>query len=133
PYWEAVRRQFDYFVGNPSDPADQERLKRQSPLFSVDKMQAPLLVVQGANDPRVKKAESDQVVEAYRKKGQAVEYLVAGDEGHGFARPDNRLAAMLVLERFFHRHVGSELQQEAPEWMEAKARELQKAGVLSSP
>jgi dipeptidyl aminopeptidase/acylaminoacyl peptidase len=130
PYWESVRRQFDYFVGNPSDPADQERLKRQSPLFSVDKMRAPLLVVQGANDPRVKKAESDQIVEAYRKKGQAVEYLVAADEGHGFARPDNRLAAMLVLERFLHRHVGSDLQKAAPEWMEAKAEALQKGGNL---
>ena len=128
PYWESVRRQFDYFVGNPSDPADQERLKRQSPLFSVDKMRAPLLVVQGANDPRVKKAESDQIVEAYRKKGQAVEYLVAADEGHGFARPDNRLAAMLVLERFLHRHVGSDLQQTAPEWMRAKVKDLEKAG-----
>ena len=130
PYWESVRRQFDYFVGNPSDPADQERLKRQSPLFSVDKMRAPLLVVQGANDPRVKKAESDQMVEAYRKKGQAVEYLVAADEGHGFARPDNRLAAMLVLERFLHRHVGSDLQKDAPGWMEAKAEALQKGGNL---
>ena len=130
PYWESVRRQFDYFVGNPSDPADQERLKRQSPLFSVDQMKAPLLVVQGANDPRVKKAESDQIVEAYRKKGQAVEYLVAADEGHGFARPDNRLAAMLVLERFLHRHVGSDLQKDAPGWMEAKAEVLQKGGNL---
>ena len=131
PYWESVRRQFDYFVGSPSDPADQERLKRQSPLFSVDKMRAPLLVVQGANDPRVKKAESDQIVEAYRKKGQVVEYLVAADEGHGFARPDNRLAAMLVLERFLHRHVGSDLQKEAPDWMQAKAKDLEKAGVAA--
>ncbi|NCW26673.1 MAG: S9 family peptidase, partial [Betaproteobacteria bacterium] len=86
------------------------------------------LVVQGANDPRVKKAESDQIVEAYRKKGQAVEYLVAADEGHGFARPDNRLAAMLVLERFLHRYVGSDLQREAPGWMEAKAQVLQSGG-----
>ena len=133
PYWEAVRRQFDYFVGDPNDPDDRDRLKRQSPLFSVDRMKAPLLVVQGANDPRVKKAESDQIVEAYRKKGQAVEYLVAPDEGHGFARPDNRLAAMLVLERFLHRHVGSELQKEAPEWMEKKADQLAEAGRVATP
>ena len=109
----------------------EERLKRQSPLFSVERMRAPLLVVQGANDPRVKKAESDQIVAAYRKKGQAVEYLVAADEGHGFARPDNRLAAMLVLERFLHRHVGSDLQKEAPDWMEAKAQALIQGGDLS--
>jgi dipeptidyl aminopeptidase/acylaminoacyl peptidase len=99
-------------------------------LFSVEKMKAPLLVVQGANDPRVKKAESDQMVEAYRKRGLAVEYLVAEDEGHGFARPDNRLAAMLVLERFLHRHVGSDLQKAAPDWMEKKAQALEKAGTV---
>jgi len=117
-------------VGDPKNPEDEERLKRQSPLFSVERMKAPLLVVQGANDPRVKKAESDQIVAAYRKKGQAVEYLVAVDEGHGFARPDNRLAAMLVLERFLHRHVGSDLQKEAPDWMEAKAQALIQGGDL---
>ena len=89
------------------------------------------MVVQGANDPRVKQAESDQIVEAYRKRGQAVEYLVAADEGHGFARPDNRLAAMLALERFLHRHVGSELQKGAPKWMEEKLDKLTKGGTIS--
>jgi len=131
PYWESVRRQFDYFVGDPQNEEDAARLKAQSPLFSVEKMKAPLLVVQGANDPRVKKAESDQMVEAYRKKGQAVEYLLAADEGHGFARPDNRMAAMLALERFLHRHVGSALQKDAPVWLEEKLKVLQK-GVLST-
>ena len=131
PYWESVRRQFDYFVGDPKDAADEERMRRQSPLFSVEKMRAPLMVVQGANDPRVKQAESDQIVEAYRKRGQAVEYLVAADEGHGFARPDNRLAAMLALERFLHRHVGSELQKGAPKWMEEKLDKLTKGGTIS--
>jgi len=131
PYWESVRRQFDYFVGDPKSPEDAERMKRQSPLFSVDKMRAPLMVVQGANDPRVKQAESDQIVQAYRKRGQAVEYLVAADEGHGFARPDNRLAAMLALERFLHRHVGSGLEKEAPKWMEEKLRKLTDGGTIS--
>jgi dipeptidyl aminopeptidase/acylaminoacyl peptidase len=131
PYWESVRRQFDYFVGDPKSPEDAERMKRQSPLFSVEKMRAPLMVVQGANDPRVKQAESDQIVQAYRKRGQAVEYLVAADEGHGFARPDNRLAAMLALERFLHRHVGSGLEKEAPKWMEEKLRKLTDGGTIS--
>ena len=131
PYWESVRRQFDYFVGDPKSPEDAERMKRQSPLFSVEKMRAPLMVVQGANDPRVKQAESDQIVQAYRKRGQAVEYLVAADEGHGFARPDNRLAAMLALERFLHRHVGSGLEKEAPKWMEEKLRKLTEGGTIS--
>ena len=132
PYWESVRRQFDYFVGDPKSPEDAERMKRQSPLFSVEKMRAPLMVVQGANDPRVKQAESDQIVQAYRKRGQAVEYLVAADEGHGFARPDNRLAAMLALERFLHRHVGSGLEKEAPKWMEEKLRKLTEGGTISA-
>jgi dipeptidyl aminopeptidase/acylaminoacyl peptidase len=131
PYWESVRRQFDYFVGDPKSPEDAERMKRQSPLFSVEKMRAPLMVVQGANDPRVKQAESDQIVQAYRKRGQAVEYLVAADEGHGFARPDNRLATMLALERFLHRHVGSGLEKEAPKWMEEKLRKLTDGGTIS--
>jgi len=94
-------------------------------------MRAPLMVVQGANDPRVKQAESDQIVQAYRERGQAVEYLVAADEGHGFARPDNRLAAMLALERFLHRHVGSGLEKEAPKWMEEKLRKLTEGGTSS--
>jgi dipeptidyl aminopeptidase/acylaminoacyl peptidase len=132
PYWESVRRQFDYFVGDPKSPEDAERMKRQSPLFSVEKMRAPLMVVQGANDPRVKQAESDQIVQAYRKRGQAVEYLVAADEGHGFARPDNRLAAMLALERFLHRHVGSGLEKDAPKWMEEKLRKLTDGGTISA-
>ena len=131
PYWESVRRQFDYFVGDPKNPEDAERMRRQSPLFSVEKMKAPLMVVQGANDPRVKQAESDQIVQAYRQRGQAVEYLVAADEGHGFARPDNRLAAMLALERFLHRHVGSGLEREAPKWMEEKLRKLTDGGTIS--
>jgi len=131
PYWESVRRQFDYFVGDPKSPEDAERMRRQSPLFSVEKMKAPLMVVQGANDPRVKQAESDQIVGAYRKRGQAVEYLVAADEGHGFARPDNRLAAMLALERFLHRHVGSAVQKKAPKWMEEKLSQLSAGGTVS--
>ena len=128
PYWESVRRQFDYFVGDPKNPEDEARMQRQSPIFSVGKMRAPLMVVQGANDPRVKQAESDQIVEAYRKRGQAVEYLVAADEGHGFARPDNRMAAMLGLERFLHRYIGSEAQKEAPGWLEEKLGLLVKGG-----
>jgi dipeptidyl aminopeptidase/acylaminoacyl peptidase len=131
PYWESARRQFDYYVGDPKNPEDEARLRRQSPLFSVEKMRAPLLVVQGANDPRVKQAESDQIVEAYRKRGQAVEYLVAADEGHGFARPDNRMAAMLALERFLHRHIGSALQKDATKGLELKLNQLVSEGRVS--
>jgi dienelactone hydrolase len=64
-------------------------------------MKAPLLVIQGANDPRVKKAESEQIVVALRDRGYAVEYLLAPDEGHGFARPVNNMAAFAAAERFW--------------------------------
>jgi hypothetical protein len=70
-------------------------------------------------------------VEAYRKRGQAVEYLVAADEGHGFARPDNRMAAMLALERFLHRHIGSALQKDAPKILEEKLTQLVSEGKVS--
>ena len=92
PYWAVLKSMFNERVGDPSKPEDAERLKRQSPLFSAKNIKAPLLVVQGANDPRVKKAESDQMVVALRDLGRDVEYIVAPDEGHGFAGVENRTA-----------------------------------------
>ena len=79
-------------MGDPTTPEGKAQLERQSPLNSAQKIKTPLLVVQGANDPRVKKAESDQIVIALRDRGFPVEYLVAPDEGHGFARPVNNMA-----------------------------------------
>ena len=79
-------------MGSPATPEGKKQLERQSPLNSADKIKTPLLVVQGANDPRVKRAESDQIVIALRDRGFPVEYLVAPDEGHGFARPVNNMA-----------------------------------------
>lgn len=80
PYWEPVREQFYRRVGNPRDPEDKQRLIEQSPLFSAHQMRAPLLVLQGANDPRVTQAESDQIVVALRERGYPVEYLLAEDD-----------------------------------------------------
>ena len=74
----------------------------------------PMLVVHGANDPRVKKAESDAIVAALRDKGRAVEYLVAPDEGHGFVAPDNRMALAVAMERFLAKHLGGRAQQHVP-------------------
>ena len=87
PYWEAGRKIFHARMGDPTTPEGKKQLERQSPLNSAAKIKTPLLVVQGANDPRVKKAESEQIVIALRDRGFPVEYIVAPDEGHGFARP----------------------------------------------
>ncbi len=94
------------YVGDPEKPEDVEDMLRRSPLERVDRIQAPLLVIQGANDPRVTQQESDQIVAALRERGVDVEYIVKDDEGHGFARPENRLDAYAAMERFFAKHLG---------------------------
>jgi dipeptidyl aminopeptidase/acylaminoacyl peptidase len=113
PYWEPMRRLFHLRVGDPEDPSDRERLIAQSPLFSAENIRAPLLVYQGANDPRVVKHESDQIVVAMRDLGLPVEYLVAWDEGHSMAVRENRLAIMASVEEFLAQHLGGRYQQEA--------------------
>ncbi len=112
------------FVGDPSDPATRERLRERSPLFHVDRIEDPLLVVQGANDPRVTKLESDQLVVALRDRGIEVEYLVAPNEGHGFANADNRLALYRAMERFFGACLGGRVQDEVDPAIAAKIAEL---------
>jgi len=111
-YWETARKFLNDQVGDPENPEDVERLKKQSPLFSADKIKAPLLVVQGANDPRVAKAESDQIVVAMRDLGRDVEYMVAPDEGHGFLNEENRVAMYVGMERFFSKHLGGRYQED---------------------
>ncbi|MBP1772897.1 MAG: ptpA 8 [Holophagaceae bacterium] len=105
PYWEAGRIIFHERMGDPNTPEGKKQLERQSPLNSVAKIKTPLLVVQGANDPRVKKAESEQIVVALRDRGFPVEYICAPDEGHGFARPVNNMAMMAAAEAFFAKHL----------------------------
>lgn len=94
------------YVGDPDDPAQLADLEARSPLNRVDDIIAPLLVIQGANDPRVTKVESDQIVAALRARGVEVEYIVKDDEGHGFVRPENRMDVYRALERFLARHLG---------------------------
>jgi dipeptidyl aminopeptidase/acylaminoacyl peptidase len=113
PYWEASRIIFHERIGNPNTPEGKAQLMKQSPLFSADKIKTPLLVVQGANDPRVKKAESDQIVIALRDRHFPVEYLCAPDEGHGFARPVNNSAMMAAAERFLAKHLKARAQEDA--------------------
>jgi dipeptidyl aminopeptidase/acylaminoacyl peptidase len=103
PYWEPMKRVFDLRVG--SVDGEPDFLKARSPLFSASKIDIPLLIAQGANDPRVKQAESEQIVEALRAKGKPVEYLLFPDEGHGFAKPANRLKFYDAAEAFHRRHL----------------------------
>ncbi len=111
-YWAPRIKIWTLRVGDPDDPEDRQRLIEQSPLFSAHKIEAPLLVVQGANDPRVTQHESDQIVVAMRDLGRQVEYIVAPDEGHGFAGRENRLAFIAALERFFAEHLGGRYQED---------------------
>ncbi|MGA0094161.1 MAG: S9 family peptidase [Chthoniobacterales bacterium] len=104
PYWEPYRQMQYEMIGHPE--TEKELLTAASPLFSADKISAPLLIAQGANDPRVKKAESDQIVEALRKRGIDVPYIVKDNEGHGFANEENRLYFYRALERFLAKHLG---------------------------
>jgi len=104
PYWSTLLATFHQRVGNPA--TEEEFLRSRSPLFYVDRIKIPLLIAQGANDPRVKQSESEQIVAALREKGIDHEYLLFEDEGHGFARPENRLRFYAVAERFLAKHLG---------------------------
>ena len=101
PYWSTLLAVFHKRMGD-----NEEILKAQSPLFKADQIKVPLLIGQGANDPRVNKAESDQIVAAMRKNNKPVEYFVFPDEGHGFARPENRMAFNAASEEFLAKYLG---------------------------
>lgn len=124
PYWEAGRKMFHMRMGDPTTPEGKKQLERQSPLFSAAKIRTPLLVVQGANDPRVKKAESDQIVVALRDRGFPVEYIVAPDEGHGFARPVNNMAMFAAIEKFLAKHLGGRYQDSMPTEVATRLKEI---------
>ena len=106
PYWESFRRVLEKRVGDPNTEEGRAILEAASPLNSVDNITKPLLIAQGANDPRVKQAESDQIVAAMQEKGIPVTYALFPDEGHGFARPENRLAFYGVTEGFLSACLG---------------------------
>lgn len=110
PYWEAARKVFAVRMGDPNTPEGKKLLTDESPLTYADKIKTPLLVAQGANDPRVNRREAEQIVIALRDRGFPVEYILAPDEGHGFARPVNNLALFMASEKFFAEHLGGRYQ-----------------------
>ncbi len=124
PYWGPMKKMFLKRVGDASVPAEKERLIAQSPFFHAKQIKAPLLVIQGANDPRVKKAESDQIVVALRDLGRPVEYLVAPDEGHGFQGKENKIAMFATVEEFLSRTIGGRYQKEMPTEIAARVGQL---------
>jgi len=109
PYWSTYLATLHKRVGNPETEA--EFLKSRSPLTHVNQIRIPMLIAQGANDPRVKQAESEQIVEAMKEKGIPHDYLLFPDEGHGFAKPDNRLRFYLAAEKFLATHLGGRYEE----------------------
>jgi len=105
PEWGPYIKQFYEMVGDPNDPKDSVMLAEISPLFHTDKIKAPLFISCGANDPRVNRAESDQLVAALKKRGVVVEYMVKEDEGHGFSNQNNQFDFYGAMEKFLDKHV----------------------------
>jgi dipeptidyl aminopeptidase/acylaminoacyl peptidase len=124
PYWEAGRKLFQERMGDPNTPEGKKLLTERSPLNSADKIKTPLLVVQGANDPRVNKREADQIVIALRDRGFPVEYIVAPDEGHGFARPVNNMALYMQAEKFLAKYLGGRYQDGGTPETVARLKEI---------
>jgi dipeptidyl aminopeptidase/acylaminoacyl peptidase len=103
PYWKPFMPKFYDMVGHPEK--DAERLKATSPVFHAEKIKTPLLIAQGARDPRVNKAESDQMVAALKARGVDVKYLVKDNEGHGFRNEENQFEFYGAMEAFFREHL----------------------------
>ncbi|HTC35057.1 MAG TPA: alpha/beta fold hydrolase [Bryobacteraceae bacterium] len=124
PYWEAGRKIMYARMANPDTPAGQQWLEERSPLHSAAKIQTPLMVVQGANDPRVHRREAEQIVIALRDRGFPVEYVCAPDEGHGFARPVNNLAMFMAVEKFLAKHLNGRYQEGGSPEVAARLKEI---------
>jgi dipeptidyl aminopeptidase/acylaminoacyl peptidase len=124
PYWEAQRKQLYARMGDPGTAEGKALLIAESPLTQAKAIVTPLMVVQGKNDPRVNIRESNQIVVAVRDNGKPVKYLVAPDEGHGFARPINNLASITATEEFFSQYLDGRYQKEVPPDVAAKLAEI---------
>ncbi len=106
PYWGPIVKVFHERMGDPNTEEGRALLRAASPLYKADRIMRPLLIAQGANDPRVKQAESDQIVGAMKKAGIPVTYVLYPDEGHGFARPENNIAFFAIAENFLSQCIG---------------------------
>ncbi|MBU3662184.1 MAG: S9 family peptidase [Bacteroidetes bacterium] len=113
PYWKPFMQMMYEMVGDPQK--DSLLLREASPIFSVDKIKSPLFIAQGANDPRVNKAESDQIVEALKKRGVKVEYMVKDNEGHGFQNEENQFEFYSAMELFLAKHLGGRISKPVKE------------------
>ena len=106
PYWQPMIELFANHVGDHRTKEGRAHLTQRSPLTYVDRIKRPLLIAQGANDPRVKQSESDQIVRAMQENNIPVTYVLYPDEGHGLGRPENRLSFIAVAESFLAEHLG---------------------------
>ncbi|HLK69920.1 MAG TPA: alpha/beta fold hydrolase [Bryobacteraceae bacterium] len=113
PYWESGRKVMYARMADPQTPDGKAWMRERSPLNSADKIKTPLLVVQGANDPRVNRREAEQIVIALRDRGFPVEYMLAPDEGHGFQRPVNNMAMFMASEKFLAKYLDGRYQDSA--------------------
>ncbi len=108
PYWSAYKAMLHKRVGDPA--TEEEFLRSRSPLFHTDNIKIPMLIAQGANDPRVKQSESEQIVAVMEEKGIDHDYMLFPDEGHGFAKPQNRIKFYAAAERFLALHLGGRVE-----------------------
>lgn len=124
PYWEAGKKMMFSRMADPATAEGKAWLKERSPLTAADKIKTPLFVIQGANDPRVNKAEAEQIVIALRDRKFPVEYMLAPDEGHGFARPVNNKAMFMAIEKFLAKHLDGRYQQDGTPEVESRLKEI---------
>ena len=132
PYWTTARAMFDQRMGNVDDPAQAELIRNASPLFRANQIKKPLLIGQGANDPRVNKAESEQIVDAIEKNHGNVTYVIYSDEGHGFARPENRIDFNARAENFLAGCLGGRAEPLAGEKIAGSTASVKVVGSIAT-
>ncbi|HYZ85708.1 MAG TPA: alpha/beta fold hydrolase, partial [Bryobacteraceae bacterium] len=124
PYWESDKKIMFTRMADPGTPEGKDWLKERSPLTDAKNIKTPLMVVQGANDPRVNRAEAEQIVVALRDRDFPVEYLLANDEGHGFQRPVNSMAMFMAAEKFLAKHLDGRYQEGGKPEVVARLKEI---------
>jgi len=124
PYWEAGRKTLYSRMADPSTPEGRALLHAESPSRYVDKIKTPLMVVQGANDPRVNNNQAEEIVIAMRDRGYPVEFLMARDEGHGYERPVNNMACFMAAETFLAKYLGGRYQEGGTQEVAQRLKEI---------